>query len=106
MLHFAFRDFAPKQKRPSGFFQSAEYDNLMDAVIQANRWVVEHRVRVLNIETVVLPNILEKEKAKGKEATMEGSVATYEGISHYNHWYQFIRVWYEFEEQVTEGGLS
>jgi hypothetical protein len=102
MAHFAFRDFAPKQKRPAGFFQSAEFDNLMDAVLQANRWVVDHKVKVVNIETVVLPNILEKEKEPKEEATMGGSVATYEGISHYNHWYQFIRVWYEFEEKERE----
>jgi hypothetical protein len=99
MTRFAFRDFAPKQKRPAGFFQSAEYDNLMDAVFQANHWVRDHNVKVLNIETVVLPNILEKETTP--EATMEGSVATYEGISHYNHWYQFIRIWYEFEEKES-----
>ncbi|MBB6051643.1 hypothetical protein [Armatimonas rosea] len=102
MTHFAFRDFAPKQKRPAGFFQSAEFDNLMDAVLQANLWVRDHQVKVLNIETVVLPNILEREKPVTEEATMEGSVATYEGISHYNHWYQFIRVWYEFDEKPRE----
>lgn len=96
MAMFAFRDFAPRQTRPAGFFQSAEYDNLMEAVRQANQWIKDHQVRVLNIETVVMPNVLEK----GEEATADGSVATYEGISHYNHWYQFIRVWYEFEEKV------
>ena len=80
MAHFAFRDFAPKQKRPVGFFQSAESDNLMEAVLQANLWVVDHKVKVLNIETVVLPN----------------------SISDSAPWYQFIRVWYEFEEQAPE----
>lgn len=75
MNHFAFRDFAPKQNRPSGFFQSAEYDNLMEAVRQANLWVVDHQVRVVNIETVVIPS---------------------------PDWYQFIRVWYEFDERSTE----
>lgn len=97
MTHFAFRDFAPKQRRPSGFFQNAEYDNLLEAVREANLWVRDHRVQVVNIETVILPNILEKERPEPN--TTEGAMATYEGISHYNHWYQFIRVWYTFEEQ-------
>lgn len=72
--HFAFRDFAPKQNRPSGFFQSAEHDNLMEAVQQANLWVAAHQVRVVNIETVVIPS---------------------------PDWQPFIRVWYEFEERST-----
>jgi hypothetical protein len=76
MNHFAFRDFAPQRNRPSGFFQSAEYDNLMDAVHQANTWVTNHQVRVVNIETVVIPS---------------------------QDCYQFIRVWYEFEERSMEG---
>ncbi|WP_395137889.1 hypothetical protein [Armatimonas sp.] len=85
MAHFAFRDFAPKQKRPAGFFQSAESDNLMEAVLQANLWVVDHKVRVMNIETVVLPNNQENES-----------------ISSSVPWYQFIRVWYAFEEKAPE----
>ena len=92
MNHFAFRDFAPKQNRPSGFFQSAEYDNLMDAVRQANQWVADHDVKVVNIETVVFPYFNEL-------------VATLEQAPSYD-WYQFIRVWYEFDERIAEKVLE
>ncbi len=57
----------------------------MEAVLQANLWVVDHKVRVMNIETVVLPNNQENES-----------------ISSSVPWYQFIRVWYAFEEKAPE----
>ncbi len=88
MNHFAFRDFAPKQNRPSGFFQSAEYDNLMEAVRYANQWVVDHEVEVVNIETVVFPYF------HAQTATTEQAAS--------QEWYQFIRVWYEFDNRIAE----
>ena len=88
MSMFAFRDFAPRQSRPVGFFQSAESDNLMEAVQLANLWVKEHQVRIMNIETVVLPHATE----------------SLPELSSNNPWYQFIRVWYEFEERPHEEG--
>ena len=92
MSMFAFRDFAPRQTRPAGFFQSAESDNLMEAVQQANLWVKEHGVRVMNIETVVFPLMADH----CPEQSGEGGLPVRLLAS--SPCFQFIRVWYEFEE--------
>lgn len=100
MSMFAFRDFAPRQSRPAGFFQSAESDNLMEAVQQANLWIKEHQVRVMNIETVVFPHLVEPRPEPPSEG---GHPAR---ISSANQWYQFIRVWYEFDERPREESVE
>jgi hypothetical protein len=49
---------------------------------RANRWIERAGVRVLNVETVLLPNV---------EETDQGAAFTQGGT---DRWRQFIRVWY------------
>jgi hypothetical protein len=83
-----FRDFVPKMTAPPGFFKLAEYESFEAAVAAANQWIRESRIDLVNIETVVLPNIW-----SGWE---KGSTDTSLGTSGESpsHWHQFVRVWY------------
>ncbi len=87
MIHH--RDFVPEMLAPPGFLTPAEHESFDAAVEEANRWIAENKIRVLNVETVVLPNIW----SRFEEGTKDGALAT-SGESP-SHWHQFIRVWYE-----------
>jgi hypothetical protein len=58
-------------------------------IVRANQWIAESAVRVINVETVVLPNVRQVEDAS------EVGIRTSGGMSSY--WYQVVRVWYEVE---------
>ena len=82
MYHF--KDFAPQVVK-KGFFRT-DYESFEKALDAANAWIKDHKIEVLNIETVVLPNM-------GKTGgTTDMAHASSESGS---FWYQFIRVWYK-----------
>ena len=84
-----FRDFAPKQLRPAGFLKAAEYQELHEALADANRWVEENAIEVVNVETVVLPSLHDpmEEGTTDPELHVSGKMST--------TWHQFIRVWFQ-----------
>ncbi len=84
-----YKDFVPKMTRPAAFLSPAEHESFEAALEAANRWVHENGIRVINVETVVLPNIWSRYE--------EGSGDTALGTSGESpsFWHQFIRVWYE-----------
>ena len=87
----AFRDFVPPQLQPPGFFTMGQYA-LIDQVVQtANDWIRQEGVKVLNVETVVLPNM----NTAGEEGTGDAMVRTSGDTASF--WYQFVRVWYSAE---------
>lgn len=92
MLHF--QDFVPKMIAAAGFLKAAEYESFEEAVAAANRWLHEHAVRIVNVETVVLPNIWSRYE--------EGSTDTELGTSGESpsHWHQFVRIWYDADATV------
>jgi len=61
-----FRDFVPKQVRNAGMFGGGEFETFESAVAAAGEWLKAERIRPMQLETVVLPDI-----------------------------WQFIRVWYD-----------
>jgi hypothetical protein len=91
------RDFVPQ--RLQGYSKSlgeelfvlpgnqGEYETLSEAIAAANEWIAEHRIRPINIETVVLPNIWED----WEQGTQDPAIRTF----HKPIWHQFLRVWYE-----------
>jgi hypothetical protein len=83
------RDFVPKMTKPAAFFSPAEHESFDAALAEANAWIAASGVRVVNVETVVLPNIWSRYE--------EGSRDTALGTSGESpsFWYQFIRVWYD-----------
>jgi hypothetical protein len=86
VIHY--RDFLPEMLRPPGFLQPAEHESFDAAVEDMNRWLAENKVHVINVETVVLPNIF----SRWEEGTKDAALGT-SGESP-SHWHQFIRVWY------------
>jgi len=84
-----YRDFVPKMTRPAAFLSPAEHESFDAALEAANHWIRQSGIRVINVETVVLPNIWSRYE--------EGSGDTVLGTSGESpsFWHQFIRVWYE-----------
>ena len=83
-----FKDFAPKITDRGGVFRGAKYESLNEVLAEANSWIEQEGVKVVNVETVVLPNIWEP----SEEGTQDAELHTAHG---YGNWNQFIRVWYE-----------
>jgi hypothetical protein len=83
-----FKDFVPKQEGTKpvllGLVQAPVFAELKEAVARANRWIARTGVRILNVETVLLPNV--KETDESAVVTNRGDVM--------DSWRQFIRVWY------------
>jgi hypothetical protein len=84
-----FKDFVPQISPPPHVPKAAEYATFEDAVAAADRWIAEHQVRVINIETVVLPNIW----SPSEQGTGDAALHTHGDWP--VTWYQFVRVWYE-----------
>jgi hypothetical protein len=82
-----FEDFAPRMTK-RGFF-SREFESFEAALAGANEWIDSSGVDVVNIETVVLPQIWEK----GEEGTTDVDL-TIPGEWRAT-WHQFIRVWFK-----------
>ena len=86
-----YHDFVPKVIKPGGFLSNATYETLDDALRAANEWISKDKVDIVNIETVVLPNM--------HTSNAEGSndVGLDVGGESDSTWHQFIRVWYRTE---------
>ena len=52
-----FQDFEPRIIPETGILQPTQYENLDETLQDLNSWIEENEIQVLNIETVVLPNI-------------------------------------------------
>ena len=83
-----FQDFAPKQLAREGLFRSAQYETFEAAVTAAGEWATQQQVRIINVETVVLPNLWQEDGTKDPDLQSFDGHAT---------WHQFVRVWYEAE---------
>lgn len=84
-MAIAFKDFFPQVTR-SGFL-SSEYESFNVVVARANDWMASSGVRVINLETIVLPNVNTAEEALQTNIRTSGEMSSY--------WRQFLRVWYE-----------
>lgn len=88
----AYQDFVPKVADRGGLLRAAKFDTLRAAVLEANRWIKERQIQVINIETVALPNIHASWEEGSEDACLRssGEMST--------TWHQFIRVWYELAD--------
>lgn len=78
------KDFFPTAIKKS--FLSVEYETLDAVLDRVNSWISASQIKVLNVETVLLPNVKEEETAK-TEIRTSGEMSSY--------WYQIVRIWYE-----------
>ncbi len=85
-----YRDFAPRRIK-RGMLHSDDYESFDAAVAAANVWIADAKPRIVNAETVVLPNI----SPDDGDRTIDGRVETEEAMTSINEWYQFVRIWYD-----------
>lgn len=83
-MAIGYKDFSPSVTR-SGFF-SQDHESLDSVLGRVNSWLITSGVQVLNIETVLLPNITQETGAASVMRT---------GGETSSLWYQTIRIWYE-----------
>ena len=84
-----FQDFVPEQVEKARMFKKASYESLDTAMERMNEWRRKnYSYRILNIETVVLPNI----HLKAEEGSTDVALPTEAEFS--SSWHQFVRVWY------------
>jgi hypothetical protein len=83
-----YRDFVPQMTKPAALFSPAEHESFDAALAAANSWIKQDEIRVVSIETVVLPNIWNR----FEEGSRDTALGVGDSVS---FWHQFIRVWYE-----------
>lgn len=83
-----FQDFVPQVKESGAIFKRAVMEELNEPLKRANEWIIAHELDVINIETVVLPNI----HSPHEEGSTDTELVTIGKFS--TNWYQIIRVWY------------
>lgn len=89
---YLFQDFYPAITQ-RGFLTRTRYEPLRAAMFRANQWIEKYGVNVINIETVVLPNLHDR----GEEGSEDPAIRTSGEMM--SSWHQFIRVWYEHETE-------
>ncbi|MEQ8239806.1 MAG: hypothetical protein RIA69_11375 [Cyclobacteriaceae bacterium] len=82
------KDFVP-EKTKGGMFKSSKVQKFETVREEMNKWLGENpEIEVLNIETLVLPNIHDKDE----EGSQDTELITWGETS--SQWYQLIRVWF------------
>ncbi len=84
-----FRDFVPEMLSAPALFKAGEYESMDAALAAANSWIKEFDIQIINVETVVLPNIW----SRYEEGTTDVALGTSGEMP--SHWHQFVRVWYQ-----------
>lgn len=88
-----FKDFVPHATETQRNFlgmtiSELTFESFPACVEAASQWVATSGVSVINLETVVLPNMYDP----AQEGTVDTDLASSRETR--THWYQFIRVWY------------
>jgi hypothetical protein len=81
----AFQDFVPQLQRKRMLGLANEYESIREVVTRANRWIEREGVRVINVETLLLPTVPEAEKEIPPR--MDSADVTFSS-------FQVVRVWY------------
>lgn len=87
-MSISIKDFVPAKSK-GGVFKSSKVQQFDDVVSAMNQWLDEHNPSVINIETVVLPNIHDSQEEGSKDTEL------WTGGESSSQWYQLIRVWYK-----------
>ena len=84
-----FKDFVPAYDSRNWLGQFKNLQNFEDLMPEVNEWIEREDRRLINIETVVLPNI----HNLGEEGSVDTDLPTAGKTG--SRWHQFIRVWYQ-----------
>ena len=82
-----YQDFLPNPVPGGGL--ATEYEPLPSVVVRVNEWIAATKVDVVNIETVLLPNIVTLTTAGD---TAKSTLHTSSDMG--SRWYQIVRVWF------------
>ena len=52
-----YKDFVPKEIVAPGFLNPGKHETFEAAVRAANQWIADNEIKIVSMETVVLPNI-------------------------------------------------
>lgn len=85
----SFKDFVPERIKKGGFLSGAKYQALEDKVKEANEWAESNGYQIVNIETVVLPNIWDTDEEGSEDVDILTSG------TNSSTWHQFVRLWYK-----------
>ena len=83
-----YKDFVPAEIESPGFLSPGEHESFDEAVLAANQWIVDNKIKVIGMETVVLPNIW----SRWEEGSNDASIGTSGDAP--SRWHQFLRCWY------------
>lgn len=78
-------DFFPEVRKNGQF--SKEHESFASVAARAAEWAEQQGVRIINVETVLLPNAEHAEECEDTEFRTKGGMGSY--------WHQMVRVWYE-----------
>jgi hypothetical protein len=84
-----YKDFVPKRSAQDITTKGVEYETFDAAVTAANEWMQQQSAKILNVETVVLPNIYRMRERGTTDADLRAAE------DDDTNWHQFVRVWYE-----------
>jgi len=88
---YKFKDFRIETYEEQTFMKDASFEDTEQVLLRINSWVEENELVLLNIETLLIPNMFhrsnERTSTKGFFATNPSSQKV--------TWYQVFRVWYQ-----------
>lgn len=85
-----YKDFSPSAVEHKVF--STEYESFSEVVAHANEWIRDSGATVLNVETVVLPNLQEV-----KDTSQAVTIMKHSG----SYMFQVVRVWYNGDKSIN-----
>ena len=65
-----YKDFVPREIEAPKFLKPGDHESFDHAVVAANKWLVENDIKVISLETVVLPNIWSRWEEGSKDASI------------------------------------
>ncbi len=83
-----FKDFVPQKIKKGGLLSGAKYEQFIDMTEAADKWAKDNSFKIINIETVVLPNIWDEDEEGSEDVDLLTSG------TNSSSWHQFIRIWY------------
>lgn len=86
-----FKDFSVKLTQAPSWLTDHKSESIEDTLLRINLWIEEEELIVLNIETLILPSLLEHH-----EKSISGIFKS-KGGEYSTKWYQVFRVWYRAE---------
>ena len=97
---FNFKDFTIKvTKAASGSNPHPSFEPLEETMIRMNAWIEENDITVLNVETVLMPNIFDnpnsRTSANGAYKMVPKDTYNKDWSTKTDWWYQIFRVWYQ-----------